>query len=144
MTATPQPSAASVSSVESTNRPGKAAVIGGWVLSVIPCLLLLFSATMKLLPQEGTDPNLEALGWTSDQLLAIGVLELLCTILYLIPRTSILGGILLAGYLGGAMATHWRVHQLPLVPIPFLLGVVLWLGLYLREPRLRALLPWKR
>lgn len=72
----------------------------------------------------------------------LGVLELACTVIYLIPATSVIGAILLAGYMGGAICTHWRVGD-PFV-IQIVLGVFAWLGLYLRDDRLKALLPLRR
>jgi hypothetical protein len=74
-------------------------------------------------------------------LLWLGIVELTCTILYVIPRTSVLGAILLTGYLGGATATHVRVADAYFMPI--LVGVLVWLGLYLRDTRLRALVPFR-
>jgi len=72
-------------------------------------------------------------------MLALGIVEIACTIIYLIPQTSVLGAILLTGYLGGATATHARVGE-PFI-FPVLLGVLVWLGIYLRCGRLRAILP---
>ena len=89
----------------------KKATITGWILGVLPCALLLFSASMKLINPPGMDKGFEQLGWPISLALALGILELSCTILYLIPRTAILGGILLAGYMGGAIATHVRIHE---------------------------------
>ena len=73
--------------------------------------------------------------------MAIGITELVCTILYVIPQTAVLGAILLTGYLGGAVVTHVRMGE-PFI-LPALFGVVLWLGLYLRDPRLRVLIPFR-
>jgi hypothetical protein len=115
------------------------AVIAGWILGVIPCLLLLFSAAMKFARPAPVVEGFTKLGWPDRLALALGILELTCTILYLIPRTAVLGAILLTGYLGGATATHVRIGE-PFI-MTVILGIVLWLGLYLREPRLRALLP---
>ncbi|HLO41269.1 MAG TPA: DoxX family protein [Phycisphaerales bacterium] len=70
----------------------------------------------------------------------LGIIEVLSTVIYLFPKTSVLGAILLTGYLGGAMATHMRIEEG--VFIQFGLGVVLWLGLFLRSPRLRSLIPF--
>jgi hypothetical protein len=84
-------------------------------------------------------------GYPESIITGLGVVELACTVLYLIPQTSVLGAILLTGYLGGATATHVRVgeySQALMGAIPF--GVLLWLGLYLREPRLRVLTPWRK
>jgi len=72
----------------------------------------------------------------------LAILELTCVVIYLIPTTSVLGAILLAGYIGGAICTHWRVGDPFIVQI--LLGIFVWLGLYLREDRLRALIPLRR
>jgi hypothetical protein len=69
----------------------------------------------------------------------LAILELSCAVIYLIPATSVLGAILLAGYMGGAICTHWRAGD-PFV-VQAVLGILVWLGLGLREPRLRALLP---
>ena len=74
--------------------------------------------------------------------LALGILELACTIVYVIPRTAVLGAILLTGYLGGAIATHVRIGE-PFLPV-ILMGVLIWGGLFLRDPRLRALMPLRR
>jgi len=85
------------------------------------------------------------LGYPESEIIGIGVLLLVCTALYLTPRTSILGAILLTGYLGGAVATHVRVGN-PLFShalFPTYIAALLWVGLYLREVRLRALVPLK-
>lgn len=114
----------------------------GWILGVIPCLLLMFSAGMKLMRPPEVIRGFTDLGWPDRLAVPIGVVELVCTILYLVPQTAVLGAVLLTGYLGGAMATHVRLGQ-PF-HMQFLIGVVLWLGLYLRDRRLRALLPLRR
>ena len=75
-------------------------------------------------------------------MLRIVVVEIACAIVYAIPRTSILGAILMTGYLGGATATHVRVGEPPFLAI--LVGIVVWAGVYLRDERLRALIPWRR
>ncbi len=111
----------------------------GWVLSILPCLLLIMSASMKFIRPAGFDEGLQHMGWTADKMTAIGIIEFACTALYLIPKTAVLGAILLAAYLGGAVATHVRVGDPFIVPV--LVGVVLWLGLWLRDARLRELLP---
>jgi hypothetical protein len=75
-------------------------------------------------------------------MLRIVVVEIACAIVYAIPRTSVLGAILMTGYLGGATATHVRVGEPPFLAI--LVGIVVWAGVYLRDERLRALIPWRR
>lgn len=113
----------------------------GWVVSILPVLMLLFSASGKLLQPEGMEKNLEHLGWKMDVMVGLGIVELACTIIYLIPKTSVLGAILLTGYLGGATATHVRIGELAQAIAPVVFGVLVWLGIYLRCGRLRALIP---
>jgi hypothetical protein len=79
-------------------------------------------------------------GYPESLILKIGILEIFCTVVYMIPRTSVLGAILMTGYLGGATATNVRVGD-PSSFIPVLVGVLVWAGLYLRDDRLRALIP---
>ena len=114
----------------------------GYVLSILPCLLLLFSASMKFIKPAGFAEGLEHLGWTEGKMTALGIVEIASTVLYLIPRTSVVGAILLTAYMGGAVATHARVGD------PFytqiLVGVFVWGGLFLRDARIRELIPLKR
>jgi hypothetical protein len=112
----------------------------GRVLSALPVLMLLFSASMKLshAPQFA-EMWTGKLGWPEGLLGTIGLLEIACVAVYVVPRTAVLGATLLTAYLGGAVATHVRIGD-PFV-IPIMLGVLLWAGLYLRDERVRALLP---
>ncbi len=117
----------------------------GWIITILPAGMLLMSGVMKLQRSEEVVTGTQKLGWGEDLLLSLAIVEITCTILYLIPPVAVLGAILLTGYLGGAIATHMRIGD-PFIPnmiIPLALGVFVWLGLYLREPRLRALLPWR-
>lgn len=114
----------------------------GWVLSLLPSLLLTFSGIMKLVQPGGMSEAVEKMGWSMEVMFSVGIVELACTALYLVPATSILGAILLTGYMGGAIATHVRIQE-PFIP-GVVIGVILWLGLFLREPRLRALIPFRR
>lgn len=112
----------------------------GWVLTVLPALALIGSAGMKFAqPPEMMKEFVERFGWPASLAVALGAVELVCTILYLLPQTAVLGAILLTGYLGGATATHVRIHD-GFVP-PIIMGVIIWLGLYFRDPRIRAILP---
>ena len=113
----------------------------GWILTVLPALMLIMSGVMKLLGPEPLATEFARLGYPLSSALPIGIIELVCTALYLIPRTSVLGAILLTGYLGGATATHVRIGDPWFGPV--IMGVVLWLGLFLRDARLRALIPLK-
>lgn len=108
-------------------------------LGAIPVLMLLASAAMKLGHVPGLEQGFDHLGVPIGHATGLGILEVTCTLIYLIPRTSVLGAILLTGYLGGATQTHVRVGD-PAVMQP-LLGAMLWGSLYLRDPRLQALIP---
>ena len=125
--------------VDSASKPAR---IVGWVLGVLPCLLLAFSAWMKLSGNKQAVDGFAQMGFPQGIALKIGAVELACTILYLVPQTAVLGAILLTGYLGGATVTHVRVGEPWFMPV--LVGVVLWLGLFLRDRRLRALVPFRR
>lgn len=111
----------------------------GRVLSILPCLLLLMSAVMKFIQPAGFDEGLTHLGWTSDKMTAIGIVEIVVVVLYLIPRTAVTGAILITAYMGGAIATHVRVGDPFWVQI--LVGMAVWGGLWLRDPRLKQLIP---
>jgi len=122
----------------------KKALWAGIIISALPILNLLFAGVMKLAKPAGFGVVEEfgRLGYPENVILGIGILELACTVVYIIPRASVLGAILLVGYLGGAVATHVRVGDpLSNVLAPILLGALAWGGLYLRDARLRALLP---
>lgn len=118
----------------------------GRVLSGLCVLFLAVDAVVKIvLLQPVRDGTLE-LGYPVEVIVPLGVVLLMSTILYAIPGTAVLGAILVTGYLGGAVATHVRVSH-PLLThtlFPVWLGIVLWGGLWLRDPRLRALLPLRR
>jgi hypothetical protein len=115
----------------------------GRILSGLPVLLLVMDGVMKLMKPEAVVTATVKLGYPETVLVGLGIVLLVCVILYVIPRTAVLGAILLTGYLGGAVATHVRVGD-PLfshVLAPVYLAVLIWGGLFLREPRLRALIP---
>jgi hypothetical protein len=115
----------------------------GAFFSLLPVLMLLFSSTMKLIKAAPAVQGFAHFGYPENTLLALGILELACTVIYVIPRTSVLGAILLTGYLGGAVATHVRIGESAFV-MPFVFGIMVWLGLYLREERLHALVPLRK
>ncbi len=122
---------------------GKKQIWAGRILSAVPVLMLLFSAGMKFAKPAAVVEEFARLGYGEHLALWLGIVEIACTVVYVIPQTSVLGAILLTGYLGGATATHVRIGD-PLFFPPILFGVVLWLGLFLRDARLRALVPWRR
>jgi hypothetical protein len=112
----------------------------GWIITGLIGVTMVFSATMKFLnPPEVAEQVVGKFGYPEGLMFYIGIVEVACVVLYLIPPTAVLGAVLLTGYLGGAIATHVRVHDnfLP----PAIVGVLVWLGLYLRDKRVRALLP---
>jgi len=115
----------------------------GRIVSAVVVLFLLFDSVIKFIKPA---PVIEAsahLGLPDSLVVVLGIVLLACTAIYAIPRTSILGAILLTGYLGGAVATHLRIGD-PLFSqalFPVYMGVLLWGGLFLREDRLRALIP---
>jgi hypothetical protein len=114
----------------------------GRIVSALPILFLLMDGVMKFVGPPIVVETTVQLGYPASVILPIGIVLLLSTVLYLIPRTAILGAILLTGYLGGAVATHVRVGA-GLFPVlfPVIIGGLLWLGLYLRDDQLRRLLP---
>jgi hypothetical protein len=102
--------------------------------------MLLFSAAMKLAGGPQLADGFSHLGWPLKLAAPLGVLEVAVTLLYLYPRTAVLGAILVTGYLGGATATHVRIEEAAFAQP--LLGAAVWCGLYLRDPRIRALIPF--
>ncbi len=114
----------------------------GRIVGGLPALFLLVDGAMKLVKPAVVVEATTRLGYPESTIIPIGMVLIICTILYLIPATSVLGAILLTGYLGGAVATHVRAGE-PVFSIVFaiIFGVLLWLGLYLTDVRLRALLP---
>lgn len=111
----------------------------GRVLSAIPVLVLLMSGGMKLSQSPEVIEGFGKYGYEPNVVAPIGVFEVLCAVVYAIPATAVLGAILVAGYLGGAAATHVAAGEPPFAPI--VIGLIAWAGIGLREPRLRALLP---
>ncbi|MGH9841123.1 MAG: DoxX family protein [Blastocatellia bacterium] len=111
----------------------------GRIISALPILFLLMDGVMKLVKPAIVVETTVKLGYPESVIVGLGIVLIACTV---IPRTSVLGAILLTGYLGGATATHVRVGD-PLFPIlfPVILGVLIWGGLFLRDERLRALIP---
>jgi hypothetical protein len=112
----------------------------GRIISALLVLLLLLSGIMKLIKPAPVVQGFAHLGYPESLIHVIGILELACTIVYMIPRTSVLGAILLTGYLGGATATNVRVGD-SLFFVPAIVGVLVWAGLFLRDGRLRSLVP---
>jgi hypothetical protein len=126
--------------------PGKLSYRVGVTLTVLPVLFLIFDGVIKLLDLDMVRQSMAELGYPAGMAVKIGVLELACLALYVVPRTSVLGAVLLTGYLGGAIATHVRVGN-PLfshVLFPTYVAAMLWGGLFLRDERLRVFLPTRQ
>jgi DoxX-like family len=120
--------------------------IAAYALTTIVTLFLTFDTVLKVLQLGPAVKATTDLGYPAARVLPIGIVEMVCLALYVVPRTSVLGAILLTGYLGGAIATHVRAgspmfsHTL----FPLYVALMLWGGLYVREPRLAELLPFRR
>src|SRR5437764_10747139 len=112
----------------------------GRVVSALPVLMLLLSGVMKVLKLAAVVQGFAHFGYPESQMVPLGILEIACTLVYVIPRTAYLGAILMTAYLGGATASNVRVGD-PSYFVTVALGVLVWAGLYLRDPRLRTLLP---
>jgi hypothetical protein len=134
--------------MESTVATSKGARWTGYAMSGLVILFLLFDGGIKLVPLEIVTETSAQIGLPTDVSFAraLGILTLIGVVLYAIPRTSVLGAILLTGYMGGAIATHLRIGS-PLFSHTLFgvyLGLLIWGGLYLRDARLRALIPFRR
>lgn len=112
------------------------------VISILVSLVFVFSAAMKFKGGPELSEGMAHLGLSDKMVLPLAILELTCVAVYLIPPTAVLGAILLTGYLGGAILTHWRAGDPFYVQI--ILGILIWLGIYLREDRLKSLIPLRR
>jgi len=123
-------------------RASKAALWTGRIISALPVLLMLAGAVYSFVKPAAAREGMVKHGYAAHHAIPIVVVQLCCVLLYVVPQTAVLGAILLTGYLGGATATHVRVDEAFFMPV--VVGILVWLGLYLRDPRLRALLPLRR
>lgn len=124
----------------------KAMKIAGYVLSGLCIAFFLMDAGMKFMNLDVVKETTVSLGWPADSVVMLGLVLLPCTVLYIVPQTAVLGAVLLTAYLGGAVATHVRIGSPLFSHILFgvYLGVMMWGGLYLRAPALRAIFPLRR
>lgn len=131
--------------METVKKISKAAKWTGWIISILVTLFMLLDAVMKIIKEAHSVEGSAQLGWPADHLQDIGTALLVSTILYIIPRTSILGAILLTGYLGGAVAVMLRAMS-PGHPylFPVVFGVLVWAGIWFRDARLRTLIPFRQ
>jgi DoxX-like protein len=118
----------------------------GWVLSIATVLFMLFDSSGKLFLESHVVEATTKIGYPVAAIQPIGIIALICTILYAVPRTAILGAVLLTGFFGGAVASKVRIEDPLFGSILFgvYFGLLAWGGLYLRDERLRTLLPWRR
>jgi len=119
-------------------------VWAGWVISVLPVLVVLTSARWKLTEADTYVREFTRIGWQTSSLPLLAYLQLTAITLFVIPPTAVLGAVLLTGYLGGAIATYVRIGEFSPPLVPLTTALLAWLGIYLREDRLRALLPLRR
>ena len=116
----------------------------GWVISAWPVFVVLSSATWKLTRNPWYVAEFTRIGWPASDLTLLACLQLGCILLFVIPPTAVLGAVLLTGYLGGAVATYVRMGEPYPMLVPLSTSMIAWLGIYLRDQRLRALLPIRR
>jgi DoxX-like protein len=115
----------------------------GRMMSAIPILLMLFAASTKLMKVPAVIEGMGKYGFSAGLVPIVGAIELVSTVLYVIPQTAVLGAILLTGVFGGAIVTNLRVGD-PSGLAPLILGLIVWGGLWFRESRLRELIPVRR
>lgn len=134
--------AATVMGTPTAGRPSKAMYWTGWALAIIPLFMMTMGGIMAITHNAKSMQGMAHYGYPASAVVWVGVAALACVVLYVIPHTAVLGAILATGYLGGAVSTHVRAGE------PFWLAILcatlLWLGLWLREGRLRALTPLRR
>lgn len=121
----------------------RASAAGGWTLTGLTAAFLLMDAVMHVLDPAFVTQAFAQLGYPATLARPLGVVELLCVLAYLVPETAVLGAVLLTGYLGGATATKVRLED-PWLLFSVAIGVLIWGGLWLRDARVRALLPVRR
>jgi len=121
-------------------------LLGGRIVTALVAVFLLFNSVIKLLRLDPVVESFAELGLPLGLAIPIGLVELAATVLYVLPRTALLGAVLLTGVMGGAIATHMKLGSPLLTHTLFgvWLGILMWLGVWLRDPALRALLPWRR
>ncbi|MGV1757789.1 DoxX family protein [Rhizobium sp. A22-96] len=127
---------------ETSSRTG---ALVGWVVSAIVILILAADAAVDLFSPSLISAEMEASGFPTSQATLLGLIILVCAVLYAIPRTAVLGAILTTGFFGGAICTHFRLGEVGSPPqlISLVLGIMAWGGLYLRDKRIRDLLPFR-
>ena len=129
--------------MQTAAQPSKAMLWTGRVMSALPVLFILMASVMKLLKLPAVVEGFVRSGVPVQLIIPVGIIELVCVVVYLIPATAVLGAILMTGLLGGATITTLRIGD-PTYPMPVILGMLAWGGLYLRDLRLRELIPLRK
>jgi hypothetical protein len=125
--------------------PSKVARWSGWALTALIIFANLAGATMNLSGNKDAVEGAAKVGYPENTLFGIGVAVVICTVIFAVPKTAVLGAILLTGYMGGAVATHVRAGEGWRAAIPaFIFASLVWGAMLLREPRLRAVLPIRK
>lgn len=125
--------------------PRNKITIAGYIISVLVILFLDIDGVMKLFKPSFVVDAMTKLGYSENQIIDIGIVLLICVGVYTNPKTSVLGAILLTGYLGGAVASHVRAGDGWFeILFPVIIGALAWIGLYLRDPKVRALAPLRQ
>ena len=132
-----------MSNANNQNKSSKTKIWTSYVLSALPVLFMLMSSSMKISHAPMVIEGMAKNGISVGVVTLIGIVELLCVVIYLIPVTAVLGAVLTTGYLGGAIMVHVSAGEAKFV-MPLLLGMMSWGGLYLRDERIRALLPLRK
>lgn len=135
-----------ISAAFSRAAPSRTAVISGRIITGLAVAFLVFNAVFKLTQAGAVSESENSLGFTAADIMVLGFMEVALLVVYLVPRTALLGAVLWTGYLGGAVAIHFRLHN-PLFShtlFPTYVGAMLWGGLWLRDLRVRQLLPFPR
>jgi uncharacterized membrane protein YphA (DoxX/SURF4 family) len=114
----------------------------GRVISALPVLMLFFGGIMSFMKPPAVLQSLAHLGYPERLAIPLGIVEIVCALIYAIPRTSVFGAVLLTAYLGGATASHVRIGEVFVAPV--IVAILVWAGLYLREERLRELAPFRK
>jgi hypothetical protein len=129
--------------MQSAPSSSKAMLWTGRVMSALPVLLVLMSSVMKLMRLQAVVEGFTRAGLPGSLIIPVGIIELVCVIVYVVPTTSVLGAILMTGLLGGATITTLRIGD-PTYPMPVILGMLAWGGLFFRDARLRELIPLRK
>lgn len=130
---------------ETPSTASKRMVIAGWIVTGLVGAFLVFSASLKFIAPDMVRETMVGLGWPAEHDLTIGIIETVAVALFLFPRTAVLGALLETAVLGGAIATHLRVGSPMFSHTLFgvYIGLMVWGGIWLRDPRVRALLPFR-